>query len=207
MKKNTEPLIPDTIYHIYNRGINGETIFKEFRNYNYFLEKYALYIEPIAKTFAYSLMGNHFPFAVQTKTENELTDFYYKKYPKKTEIPHFSKILGQQFANLFNSYTQSINKAVKRSGGLFEEPFRRIAVEDEKYFSHLIHYIHFNPQAHGFVADYKTYEHSSFQAYLKTTKSRLQRDEVIKWFGNKDEFIKFHEGQIDKKIWGKFEVE
>lgn len=117
MKKNTEPLLPDTIY---NRGINGENIFKDEKNYNYFLGKYILYIEPIAKIFAYALLGNHFHFAIQSKTENELTEFYKKKYPDKETIPVFSKILGQQFANLFNSYTQSINKSKNRTGGLFE---------------------------------------------------------------------------------------
>jgi hypothetical protein len=58
MKKNIELLEPDRIYHIYNRGINGENIFKEERNYRYFLEKYAKYIEPIADTFAYCLLKN-----------------------------------------------------------------------------------------------------------------------------------------------------
>ena len=40
MKSNTEPLQPDTYYHIYNRGINKEDLFKEDRNYHYFLIKY-----------------------------------------------------------------------------------------------------------------------------------------------------------------------
>jgi putative transposase len=56
MKKNIELLEPMCVYHIYNRGINGENIFKEERNYKYFLQKYAQYIEPIADTFAYCLL-------------------------------------------------------------------------------------------------------------------------------------------------------
>ena len=31
MKKNTEPLQPETFYHVYNRGINGETILNTSR--------------------------------------------------------------------------------------------------------------------------------------------------------------------------------
>ncbi|WP_291144870.1 hypothetical protein [Flavobacterium sp. UBA7680] len=39
-------------YHIYNRGINSENIFKENRNHEYFLMLYAKHIDPIAETFA-----------------------------------------------------------------------------------------------------------------------------------------------------------
>ena len=85
MKKNVELLEPDRIYHIYNRGINGENIFKEERNYRYFLEKYAKYIEPIADTFAYCLLRNHFHIAIRTKSEAELVDFYVKKKAKIIE--------------------------------------------------------------------------------------------------------------------------
>jgi putative transposase len=47
------PLLPETFYHIYNRGINGEDLFKQERNYNYFLIKYNIYLEPVVKTYAY----------------------------------------------------------------------------------------------------------------------------------------------------------
>lgn len=32
MKKNTEPMECGVFYHVYNRGINGENLFKERRN-------------------------------------------------------------------------------------------------------------------------------------------------------------------------------
>jgi len=51
------PLMYETYYHIYNRGINRENIFFQERNYNYFLNLYARHIEPVAETFAYCLRG------------------------------------------------------------------------------------------------------------------------------------------------------
>ena len=54
------PLAYDGYYHIYNRGNNRENIFKETRNYRYFLTLYAKHIEPVADTFAYCLLPNHF---------------------------------------------------------------------------------------------------------------------------------------------------
>ena len=42
------PLQYDTYYHIYNRGTNGENIFLEDRNYEYFLGLYIKHIELVA---------------------------------------------------------------------------------------------------------------------------------------------------------------
>jgi hypothetical protein len=236
MKKNIELLEPDRIYHIYNRGINGENIFKEERNYRYFLEKYAKYIEPIADTFAYCLLKNHFHIAIRTKSEAEIVDFYVKKKTKilegtntnveinagrvlnptsvetsiepiEIEIPSTPLIIGKQFSDLFNSYAQSINKAHSRTGKLFEDPFRRILVNSDAYFTELIYYIHFNPQKHGFVKDFRAYPHSSYHSHLSQALTRLRRNEVWDWFGNRDEFEKFHIGNPGLDNLDKFIIE
>lgn len=216
MKKHTGPLEPERIYHIYNRGINGENIFKEERNYRYFLEKYAKCVSPIADTYAYCLLKNHFHLAVKIKSEQEIIDFYLVKknikaddknvgeqlhcglnlpnviYPD-VKIPDVSQIINQQFAVLFNGYAQAINKAYNRTGGLFEQSFRRIMVDTDAYFTELIYYIHYNPQKHGFMSDFRDYPHSSYHSHLGTALTKLKRDEVIGWFGGRNQFIKFHE--------------
>jgi putative transposase len=228
MKKNIELLEPDRIYHIYNRGINGENIFKEERNYRYFLEKYAKYIEPIADTFAYYLLKNHFHIAIRTKSEAEIVDFYVKKKTKiiegdkndgkvqnlaivrpiyDIEIPSVSHIISKQFAFLFNGYAQAINKAYNRTGGLFEEPFRRILIDTDAYFTELIYYIHDNPRKHGFVKDFREYPHSSYHSHLHTKLTKLKREEVLGWFGNKNEFEKFHTGNQILANLEKFKIE
>jgi putative transposase len=247
MKKNVELLEPDRIYHIYNRGINGENIFKEERNFRYFLEKYAKYIEPIADTFAYCLLKNHFHIAIRTKSEAEIIDFYGKKKTKIIEGTAANKatttnagwvqnpacveksdkndnsacveppieikmlsaplIISKQFSDFFNSYAQSINKAHSRTGRLFEEPFRRILINSDAYFTELIYYIHFNPQKHGFVKDFRAYPHSSYHSHLSQALTRLRRNEVWDWFGNRDEFEKFHIGNPGLDNLDKFIIE
>ena len=72
MPQKTEPLEHETYYHIYNRGINGETLFREPDNYRHFLRLYDKYIEPVADTFAWCLMPNHFHLLVQIKGEEEI---------------------------------------------------------------------------------------------------------------------------------------
>ena len=61
------PLQLGAYYHIYNRGINRENVFREERNYRYFLELYAKHIEPVAETYAYCLLKNHFHVLVRTR--------------------------------------------------------------------------------------------------------------------------------------------
>jgi len=185
------PLEPGKYYHIYNRGNNRENIFFEERNYHYFLRLYAKYIEPVADTFAYCLMRNHFHVLVRIKQT-----FGVSETPKVLD----SAIVLQHFSNFFNSYAKAINKAYHRSGALFQKKFGRIEVASNRYFLALIHYIHFNPQKHGFVDDFRTYPYSSYSAILSTRPTRLKRDEVLGWFGSLDRFASFHQAQTDDKL-------
>ncbi len=59
------PLQRGQVYHIYNRGNNREEIFIQERNYRHFLQLYAQYVEPVADTYAYCLLRNHFHFLVR----------------------------------------------------------------------------------------------------------------------------------------------
>ena len=54
------PLEYGEYYHIFGRGNNREKIFFEERNYPYFLSLYGRYIVPVADTYAYCLLRNHF---------------------------------------------------------------------------------------------------------------------------------------------------
>ena len=200
-KKHTELLLPDTFYHVYNRGINGETVFKSEKHYGLFLEKYAYHIEPIASTFAYCLLGNHFHFLLKTRTENEILINAQIQYPGKEidSLPHF---ISKQFSHLFNGYSQAINKGSSRTGNLFETPFRRIEVKHDVYFSQLVWYIHHNPQRHRFVKDFRDYPHSSYQSHLHKKATKLQRNEVLHLFGDANEYINYHNIQRDEvQIW------
>lgn len=98
------PLTPDFYYHIYNRGINGEDLFKEERNYSYFLSKYALYMNPVVDTYAYCVLKNHFHFLIKVKEQSVLDTFYYTLH--KNKIPdeglHSADfVVSKQFAKLF----------------------------------------------------------------------------------------------------------
>jgi putative transposase len=226
MKKHTEPLQPDTYYHIYNRGINGTRLFTKIGNSDYFLRQFQKYISPIADTFAYVLMGNHFHFLIKTKSEVEIKTFYEAakektkvgaKVRKVGEVQNLAdlntfpthKILSNQFAKLFNSYAQAFNKQENRTGGLFEESFRRIPIDSEDYAAHLVFYIHNNPVKHGFTKDFQDYPHSSYHVFIENRTTFLQKSIVLDWFGGNEAFLIYH-GQkhdFDEKWYDKNWVE
>lgn len=184
--ENFEPLRSDCFYHIYNRGNNKERLFYEQRNYVYFLRLWAHYIQPVAHTYAYALLGNHFHFLVKMKS------LLAAPTPDRMQQPARCT-LSQPFSNFFNAYAKSINKAYGRTGSLFQERFRRKYIAQGPPLRDLVLYIHNNPQIHGFTSDFKTWRHSSYHGLLGSAPTQLMREEVLQWFGGRTGFISFHE--------------
>lgn len=191
--QTSTPLEPGRYYHIYNRGNNRENIFFEERNYHYFMRLYVKYIEPVADTFAYCLMRNHFHLLARIKETSEVSE--------TSEVLNSRQVV-QHFSNFFNSYAKAINKAYQRTGSLFENRFGRIEVNSNRYFLALIHYIHRNPQRHGFVEDFRTYPYSSYQDLRglgDLVGLPVKREEVLAWFNGRDGFENIHRAIADEK--------
>jgi len=183
-----EPLEEGNIYHIYNCGINGENIFIQEENYHQFLEKYEKYCTDILETYAYALLKNHFHLMVKVK-ENVMET----RRDGKGEIKLNA---SKQLSHFFNSYSQTINNAFTRHGKLLEEPFKRKCVNNDRYFTSLIYYIHANPQHHQFVKDFRDWEFTSYHSFLNEKDSFLKKSKVIEWFGTKQHFIDAHGGNV-----------
>jgi len=181
----------DRFYHIYNRGINGENLFYSNDNFFYFLKLYDKYIHNIADTFAWCLLKNHFHLLVRIKTEKEISEF------SNINIEKINKNPSQQFSHFFNAYAQAINKQNNRHGSLFEKPFRRKKIESEDYLKNLVLYIHNNPVQHGFVNRVEEYPWSSFQSIISSKKTKLLRNEVLRWFDGNLNFVETHQQKVD----------
>jgi len=180
-------LEPNKFYHVYTRGNNKECIFKEEENFYYFLQLYRKYISPYTDTYAYCLLPNHFHLLIRVKEVEKLEILN----PESGEV--YDVNLQRQFSHLLNAYTKAINKRYNRTGSLFQERFKRKEVTSEVYFTRLIYYIHFNPQHHGLLHDFSDWPYSSYHSLLSKSKTTLERDEVLNWFGNRDLYRKFHE--------------
>ena len=205
MPINPHPLTFGTFYHIYNRGNNRENVFLQERNYDYFMELWWKHTSQIAETYAYCLLKNHFHATVFIKYSADLTGFHQALSGQGACVDHLAageglhgnlsglKQPSQYFANFFNAYTRGVNNAMGRSGALFERPFERIPVTNEKYLMQLVVYIHQNPQKHKFVEDFRDWNYSSYYDLIGNTPTRLQRDKMMELFGSREDFIRIHQ--------------
>ena len=210
-----EPLEFGQYYHVYNRGNNREKLFVEERNYPYFLDLYAKYILPIADTFAYCLLSNHFHFFIRTYTEEEQETYWREQQEAADEesgpisqigplsspaTPPVFKLRqpSRAFNNMFIAYARALNKATGRTGALFESPFGRKPVADDVYYRNLVVYIHQNPQLHGFVDDFRAWTWSSYNAFFSMKPTNIKRTAVVDWFDGPRQFESRHIETADR---------
>jgi len=73
-------------FHIYNRGTDSCELFTENVNFEYFLHLYDKYISPVADTYAWVLMRNHFHLLVRIKEEVEI-GFLSEYFPSAVAYP------------------------------------------------------------------------------------------------------------------------
>ena len=181
---------PDCFYHIYNRGINGEVIFKSERNYLFFLQKIKENLLQVCDIYAYCLMLNHFHLLVKIKSETDLQNLIKFQKLDKVEGLHSPKhIFSKKISNIFNSYSQAFNKENNRHGALIESPFKRKLISREDYLRNCIIYIHTNPEN----TDFSTFPYSSYKSILSKSETAMMRNEVIELFDDVQNFILCHQ--------------
>ena len=124
-----QKLEPDCFYHIYNRGINGCTIFENLDNYLFFIKQFSKYVIPLCDIYAYCLMPNHFHFVLKIKSNEELLIFAENELKltnvKKEGLYAIQNVVSKQISKFISSYSQSYNIAHSRHGALLESPFKR----------------------------------------------------------------------------------
>ena len=202
------PLLYDTYYHIYNRGVNRENIFIEERNYDLFLKLFEKHLLPVADLFAYCMLRNHFHISLRVRSEDEMEKTLRvslanarqarqsnpaNDHHGQSRKPLGSQYVSHKFSNFFNAYAKTINKAYGRTGSLFQHPFGRVLITTDHQFWNVIAYIHQNPQKHGFVKDFRDWKYSSYGMILTEKPTLLKREEVMKWFGTSDDYVSLHQ--------------
>jgi putative transposase len=204
------------IYHVFNRTNNKETLFITDENRLFFLRKYDEYLSPYLETYAWCLLPNHFHLLVKVKSiteinmylntfDSKLLTLTEKKFQK--EDISFSELIEHSFKRFFQCYALAFNKVYKRNGNLFYKPFKRIEIDKESHFTQAIIYIHVNAAKHGLIKDLSKWKWSSWHSYLTESPTKLRRQEVLEWFGGKDQFIQLHEEMTDYYNEGDISIE
>ena len=133
------------IYHVMVRGINRQAIFEDDEDRDKFidiLEK--LMLEGSAALLGYCLMSNHVHLLLREG---------------KDPLDRTLKRIGVPYAFYFN-------RKYGRSGHLFQDRYRSVAVEDDAYLLMVLRYIHRNPVKAGICSEAGEYDWSSCRYYL-----------------------------------------
>ena len=136
---------PGAVYHVMNRGLARQAVFRDPTDYETFLQvlsdTHALWG---VEVFAYCLMGNHYHLCLRTPTAN----------------------LGRVMRHINGLYTQRFNRVHRRDGPLFRGRYQAIVVEADAYLAGVIRYIHLNPVQAKLVQTPEAYRWSSHARYL-----------------------------------------
>jgi putative transposase len=159
-------LYPGTCYHLFNRGNNRENIFPSRDCYPLFLHLYTYHIAPFVETYAYCLLRNHYHLLVRVRSESEILRWLGRS---RIEEKKLRLLPSRHFSNFFNAYAKKINLIFHRTGSLFQHPFRRVVVGDDRQLRTVIAYIHQNPERHRLVEDYRDWPFSSYHVLKQSS--------------------------------------
>ena len=182
-KEIHEKLLPGKVYHIYNRAVGDELLFRNDEGYYHFMRGLKRFVIPYTRLFAYCLIPNHFHFLIGIKNCVECGE----------NLNLTTKTINQGFSNFFNSYARSYNKHFNRKGKLFMLPYKRILVEDIHYFRSLVIYIHRNSISYGLTKHWIDWLYSSYSDIILNLNEHIDVDYVLSKFDSIDEFVRFHD--------------
>jgi putative transposase len=160
-------------YHVYNRSNAHEVVFRTEENYRYFLKKYRTMLETYIDTIAYCLIPTHFHALIRIKSEADGD-------------------IGAVVGKLLSSYTRAFNIAFQRHGSLFQQHTKAILIDNERYITAVLVYIHNNPVRAGLVSKPEEWKFSSFQDYCGLRDGTLPKKELVsQYFSTTEEFQRF----------------
>ncbi len=174
---------PGKYYHVFNRSVNNEVIFKNNDNYEFFLLRFGQYVKQYINVYAYCLMPTHFHFLVRLKEDRSV-----------------SENVQKGFKNLFISYSKAYNKMYDRHGSVFQNKYKKKEITDNDYLGTVISYIHLNPCKDRLVFSPEDWKYSSYREVLAGRDHLIALDEILEWCGGIDQFKKVHKENLKEMV-------
>lgn len=168
--------IESKIYHVILRGVNKQNIFLENQDRSVFMTKLENAKNKFsAEIYTYTLMNNHVHLVIHDNQD------------KLSEMIH----------SLCTGYAKYFNERYNRIGHLFQNRFKSIGVNSDRYLLNVIRYIHKNPEKEG-ISRMEKYKWSGYKEYLGE-KGLVSTKYVLEMFDedeNKaiEKFIIFNKG-------------
>lgn len=205
MPQRLEPFVDGSIYHVFNRTIDGRNIFKDQSLCLLFSKLLAYYRSAKAK-----ISFSKLKTLEKDRLEGIKRDIKYKKYFRVNILAyclmptHFHLLVKQKIenglqrfvANTVNSLTRYFNLKNKRKGPLFLPKFKSVRIQTDEQLIHVSRYIHLNPYSSEVVnkkEDLINFSWSSLGEYLSSTQQNLiDTTHILSLFGNdKDKYKQF----------------
>ncbi len=176
-------LWPGNYYHIYQAAAPGELLLPDEEAYRRCLGLYAEALTPVVETFAYCLLPDHAHFLVRVKP-----------------LARLAEIGGMSVERRLAAWLAACATEFGRITPL--PPPLCLTVPARRYLTHLVVYIHQNPERHGVVAHFRQWPHTSYLALLSEQPTRLARETVLDWFLGREWFDDAHWQPVDESRIG-----
>lgn len=164
---------PGTLHHIMIRGIEKGMIVSDDKDRSNFTERLgALAMETKTEIYAWALMNNHAHILLRSGIKG---------------LSHFMR-------RLLTGYATWYNRRHQRYGHLFQNRYKSIVCQEDRYFLELVRYIHLNPLRAGLLdsltkLDY--YKWCGHSVLINQWKNEWQnRDFVLQWFDESEQTAK-----------------
>src|SRR3989344_2961022 len=190
----------DEVYHVFNRGVDKRKIFSNKKDLDRFFESMIAFnsIKPIGSLFeqgfqkeeikkplvdiiSYNLLPNHFHLILREIREGGISEF---------------------LKRLTGGYTWYFNHKNKRSGSLFQGPFKAKHIDLNEYLLHCSVYVNLNDKIPlslgGLAAKSRELVKSSWEEYLGDNKESVcKKDIILEQFKNIAEYKEFALSSLD----------
>ena len=175
---------PGTLHHVIVRGIERRSIVDDGKDRAVFVKTMGqLALDTHTAIYAWALLDNHAHMLLRS-SEYGLSRF---------------------MRRFLTRYAIRYNRRHSRFGHLFQNRYKSIVCEEDRYFKQLIRYIHLNPLRAKLVKDIKgldRYRWCGHAVVLGKIENEWQdRKYVLRWFGqNKNEAIGHYRAFVQKGI-------
>lgn len=197
-------LVEDEYYHIFNRGVDKRTIFQDNDDFERFLLSLTAFnsVDPIGSIYEHSFQKKPQLGNLVSKSNKrkgllvELVSYYLNKN-------HFHLILRQcaekgieKFMHRLGlGFTKYFNEKYKRSGVLFQGPFKSVHIESNEQLIYSSAYVNLNNIVHGHKGNNFR---SSWQEYLGRTQENIcHKNIILDQFKNIKEYRKLVEETVN----------
>ncbi len=190
-----------SFYHVYNRGVAKQKIYRDKKDYKKFLGLLKFYLTPINLQ-GPSLQVRVAPSKVLKNHAEDVSLHCYCLMPN-----HFHLLLYQEKIDSMNYFMRSLatkyvmyfNQKYKRTGPLFESNYKAVRVETDDQLIYLSKYIHLNPiEIKPAGLDPAGWKYSSYGNYLRKFNQKwIKTDKILEFFKEKS-YLDFVEKDEDK---------